>query len=1145
MQKYNKTVITRIARMMKLVIFFMMAGIGATHAIDSYSQSTLLSLDMQNKTIKEVFSEIEKNSEFVFFFYDSILDTERKISIHVKNQPVNIILDRLFELTDNRYVISDRQITISKVPEPLLQPKQGIIITGIVTDENGAPLPGATIQIKGTTKGAITDTDGIFTINVPSSQTILVASFIGYQTVTVTVGDPRKINVQLRPKANELEEVTAVAFARQKKESVIASVTTINPMELKVPSSNLTTAFAGRIAGLISYQRTGEPGQDNANFFIRGVTTFGTGKSNPLILIDGVEMTNEDLSRLTTDDIASFSIMKDANATALYGARGANGVILVNTREGREGAIKVQLRMEGSFSTPTETVELADPITYMRLHNEAVRTRDPLAALPYSTRKIVGTERGLDPWLYPAVDWQKMLFNDHTFNQRYNLNVSGGGKVARYYIAAAYSRDNGIIKMDKRNNFNNNIEINRYNLRSNINVNLTSSTEAIVRLHGSFDDYSGPIDGGSALYKKAMNANPVYFLPYYSADEANRYTSHILFGNYDQGQYLNPYAEMVKGYKTQDRSNMLAQFELKQNFDFIMKGLAARALFNVSRYSLLPIARSYNPFFYTAGQTADPGGYKLVALNPDSGTDYLQFRPGDKELSSIIYFEGAVSYTRSLAKKHDFSGLLVYTLRELLDGNAETLQLSLPHRNIGLAGRLTYSYNHRYFLEANFGYNGSERFAKNERFGFFPSIGTGWIVSNENFLKPYSKVLSKLKLKATYGLVGNDQIGADDDRFFYMSEVNMNNANRGFVFGTDFDYSRSGISISRYADPNITWEISRKMNLGFELNLWNSLEVQLDYFTERRSNILQTRSDIPTTMGLQAQPSSNIGKAKGSGIDLSVDYNKAFSKNFWTALRGNFTYAGSKYEIYEEPDYSGNPWRSHLNRKISQRWGYVAERLFLDEDEVKNSPQQLFGEYGAGDIKYKDINRDMQIDENDQVPIGFPTTPEIIYGFGISAGYKNFDFSFFFQGSARSSFWIDAEQTAPFVNRSSDDALLSSFTTNRALLKYWADDHWSEEDKNIHALWPRLSPTVNQNNLQRSTWFMRDGSFLRLKTMEIGYSLPGRWTKATGMESVRFYATGNNLLVFSKFKMWDPEMAGNGLAYPLQRVFNVGVNLEF
>lgn len=1018
-----------------------------------------------------------------------------------------------------------------------LMAQSGFTVTGKVLDENGEGVPGVVITVQGSTRGVTTDVDGSYSFSSVKPADVLVFAYLGYQEHKEKVDGRRTIDVTMRPNVNELDEVTVVAFGKQKKESVIASVTTIKPSELRVPSSNLTTSFAGRIAGLISYQRTGEPGQDNAQFFIRGVTNFGTGKKDPLILIDGVEMGTEDLSRLTTDDIASFSIMKDANATALYGARGANGVILVSTKEGRKGTMKISFRAEGTYSQPTENVKLADPVSYMRYHNEAVVTRTPGRTLPYDQKKIEYTARGIDPILYPANDWQEMLFDKNTFNQRYNLNVSGGGTVARYFIAASYAKDQGIIKNDPRQSFNNNIDIRKYSLRSNVNVNLTKSTEVIVRLNGVFDDYIGPLDGGTDLYTKAINANPVYFRPYYEPDAANIFAKHILFGNYASGNYLNPYAEMLKGYRTEDRSNMYAQFELKQDLNFIWEGLSLRGLFNVDRYSKLPIRRQYVPFFYALSETSEEG-YVLSPLNPNAGTDYLDFIPSNREMESSMYFEGAVSYSNTFQEKNTISGLLVTTIRESHNGSTDNFQLSLPHRNLGLAGRFTYGYDSRYFIELNFGYNGSERFHSSQRWGFFPSGGLGYILSNEKFMQPYAKTISKLKLKATYGMVGNDAIGSDNDRFYYMSQLNMNDGGRGYAVGDEFGFSRPGISIQRYADPGIRWEISYKSNLGFELNLWNDLEIQGDFFTEKRTNILQLRSSIPTTMGLQVTPSANIGAATGSGFEVSIDYNKSFTTDLWAVARGNFTYAASKYKIYEEPDYAaaGSPWRSHVGRKLSQTYGYIAERLFIDEEEVANSPTQTFGEYGAGDIKYKDINGDMRIDENDQVPIGFPTTPEIIYGFGLSGGYKNFDISVFLQGSARSSFWINPTSTAPFVGGTG---------MNRALLQYYADSHWSEDNRDLYALWPRLSEVAMPNNQVTSTWFMRDGSFLRLKTAEIGYTLPKRWVQAIKSSNVRFYASGNNLAILSAFKMWDPEMAGNGLAYPLQRVVNFGVNIEF
>ncbi|WP_423126853.1 SusC/RagA family TonB-linked outer membrane protein [Gaoshiqia sp. Z1-71] len=1014
-------------------------------------------------------------------------------------------------------------------------------IAGKVTDENGKPLPGVTITVVGTTKGVITDNDGTYSIAVQPTDK-LVFSFIGMESQIVDIGNLTVINIKMSEKIDELDEVTVVAFAKQKKESVLASISTVKTEELKIPSSNLTTALAGRVSGLISYQRSGEPGQDDASFFVRGVTSFSYARG-PLILIDGVEMSSSDLARLQPDDIASFSIMKDATATALYGARGANGVILVTTKEGREGPAKISFRYETSFSTPTQNVKIADPVTYMKLNNEAVSTRDPLAIMPYSRQKIDFTERGINPLVFPANDWYGLLFKRFAVNQRANFNVSGGGKVARYYIAATYNQDSGILNVDKQNNFNNNIDLKKYLLRSNVNINITPTTEAIVRLHGTFDDYTGPIDGGSALYKKVMRSDPALFPAYYPHTDKTSHIQHILFGNYDAGNYINPYADMVKGYKNYTKSLILAQFEVKQNLDFIMEGLNLRGLFSTNRSSYFDVSRSYKPFYYNVSNYDRINNtYELSVLNPEAGTEYLGYSEGEKEISATTYSELAINYDRTFNKKHGVSGLLVSIMRNYIEANAGSLELSLPSRNLGVSGRFTYSYDNRYFSEFNFGYNGSERFSEKERFGFFPSFGAAWFISNEAFWNPRLKnIISKLKLKGTYGLVGNDAIGSAEDRFFYMSEVNMNNSSRGYTFGEDYGYSLNGISISRYANELITWETAYKSNIGIEIGLLDDFEIMIDMYHENRKNILMNRSNIPSTMGLQATPQTNVGEATGKGIDFSVDYNKAFKNGWWVAGRANFTYAKSKYKVYDEIDNTNTPWLSRTGQAIGQQWGYIAERLFVDEYEVKNSPVQTFGEYMGGDIKYRDINNDGEITSLDMVPIGYPTTPEIIYGFGLSAGNKKFDISLFFQGLARESFWIDANATHPFVDNDGNNSIISK----NALLKVYADNHWSETNQDIYALWPRLSNRVISNNTQRSTWFMRDGSFLRLKSVELGYTIPENMIKKLHMKNLRLYVSGTNLLCFSNFKLWDPEMAGNGLGYPIQKVYNVGLQLSF
>jgi TonB-linked SusC/RagA family outer membrane protein len=1134
---------------MKLITFFILAGFIQVSA-NIYSQTANITLDIKTSSLDDVIQKIQRQTDFVFFYSPSDVEGIHVSNIELDGVSLEEALDKCLKGTNLKYKIKHNAVILltadDESPEIVLQAQSRV--KGKVTDETGAPLPGVTITIVGTTRGVITDIDGTYSIEA-SPTAKLVFSFVGMESQIIDVGNQGTINVQMKEKTDELEEVTIVAFGKQKKESVIGSITTVRPSELKVPSSNLTTALAGKVAGIISYQRSGEPGQDNADFFVRGVTTFGY-KVDPLILIDGIELSSTDLARLQPDDIASFSIMKDATATALYGARGANGVILVTTKQGVEGKAKLSIRVENTFSMPTSNVELADPVTYMRLANEAVLTRDPLGITLYSENKIANTEAGMNPVVFPANNWRELLFKDYAVNQRVNLNVSGGGSIARYFVAASYAKDNGILRVDKRNNFNSNIDLRKYTLRSNVNIDITKSTELIVRLSGSFDDYTGPLDGGSGMYNKVMHANPVLFPAYYPVDDQHQYVRHIMFGNYNIGTssslYLNPYADMVKGYKNYTRSQMIAQFELMQNLNGITEGLSARAMFNTTRNSYFDVNRQYSPYYYMIG-SYDPitGKYSLNLINEETGTEYLGYNEGEKTVNSDVYIEAALDYNRTFNEKHSIGGLLVYIMKENLKANAGNLQESLPYRNLGLSGRATYAYDSRYFAEFNFGYNGSERFHKSRRFGFFPSAGLAWNISGEKFWEPYRSTVTGLKLRTSYGLVGNDAIGSAADRFFYLSNVNMNDANKGAGFGENINtYRRNGITVNRYANEDITWEVSEKKNVAIELGLWDKVNVIAEYFKEYRKNILMDRANIPNTMGLSSPIRANVGEASGHGTDISVDYQQAWSNRMWLSTRGNFTYATSKYEVYEEPQYD-EPWRFRVGKALSQQYGYIAEKLFIDDAEAANSPRQ-FGDYGAGDIKYLDVNRDGRITEADQVPIGNPTTPEIVYGFGFSFGYKNLDFSAFFQGLANESFWINSAATSPFNEEAQ-------------LLKAYADSYWSEDNRNIYALWPRLSPTINSNNVPgaykdgngiwqtnvKNTWFMRDGSFLRLKQLEIGYNLPKRIQDKFKTTAFRVYLTGTNLLMFSKFKMWDTEMGGNGLGYPLQKTYSIGLNVSF
>lgn len=1012
----------------------------------------------------------------------------------------------------------------------------------IYEEETGEPMPGATVSVEGSTRGVMTDLDGSFELTGVKPTDKLKFECLGKETQVLQVGTMTNFVVKLKNAANELDEVTVVAFGKQRKESVIGSISTVDVKTLKVPSSNLTTALAGNVAGVIAYQRTGEPGQDNADFFVRGITTFGANTS-PLILIDNIELTSTDLARLQPDDIESFSIMKDATATALYGARGANGVIFVTTKRGQEGPAKIFARVETSISAPTDVVELADPVTYMKSYNEAISTRDPLGELMYTYDKIEQTGKpGANRLIYPANDWYDMLFKDFATSYRANVSARGGGKVATYYVSGAYTEDTGVLKVDKRNSFNNNIDDKNYTLRSNVDINVTPTTKLAVRLTGNFRDYQGPLNGGSDVYRQVMHSDPVLFPAYYPVDDEHVGIQHIMFGNYEDGSFINPYANLVKGYKNYQRSQMIAAVQLEQDLKFITKGLSFMTLFNLTRLSEFTVNRQFNPYWYRLDRyDSYTGEYHVNRIN-ENGTDYLTYSESGKTVKNTMYSETRLNYNRSFGK-HDVTGLLVFTASESLTANAGSLQLSLPSRNAGLSGRFTYGYDKRYFVEYNFGYNGSERFHKSHRWGFFPSAGLAWMMSNEKWFKPLTKVVSNLKLRYSYGLVGNDNIGSSSNRFYYLSEMSMNNSGLGASFGETRNVSYNGIGVVRYANEAITWEKSYKSNYALELGLFKKLDIIAEYFTEHRTDIFMQRADIPNTMGLQAAVYGNIGQARSKGIDIQADYKQAWASGLWASARANFTYSTGKYDVYEEPTYPES-YRQHAGRSIRQTWGYIAERLFVDDEDAANSPSQAaFGsQYGGGDIKYTDVNGDGVITNADMVPIGYPTSPEIIYGFGVSLGHKGFDFSVFFQGLGRESFWIDATSaystkynkygTAPFVN-------------NGQLLKAYSDSHWSEDNRDIYALYPRYSAYENHNNTQVSTWWMRDGSFVRLKQMEFGYTLPQKLTNKIHIDNLRVYFQGNNLLCWSKFKLWDPELAGEGFNYPIQRTFNIGVNVTF
>jgi TonB-linked SusC/RagA family outer membrane protein len=773
----------------------------------------------------------------------------------------------------------------------------------------------------------------------------------------------------------------------------------------------------------------------------------------------------------------------------------------------------------------------------MNLYNEALYTRREYSGVQadyYKAQKILGTQEGKYPMLYPNINWYEQLFNRQTYNTKANINVSGGSKFATYYVAGGYDKETGLLKVEPLNNFNNNIDINRFHIRSNVIFKIGATTSLDTRIMGRFERYNGPYTSASNIFKMVMNANPVDYPAAWIPDAANLFTPHTLFGAASDAP-ANPYAEMVKGYENRDESTISAQATLAKDLDQYVKGLKMQLKASVNVWNYYSAKRHYNPYFYVM-ETSNPttGDYTLRCSNPNNPNAMLGNVEPNRNSNGHYYFEARINWDRKFGK-HSIGAMTVGMMEEyvLTAGSSNSVFETLPERNLGNSSRFTYDFDERYFLEFSYGYNGSEKFAPKHRFGFFPAFGGGWLVSNESFYsEKLKKIINTFKIKGTYGWVGNDAIAGRSGRFFYLSRISVAHSNySSFNWGMNYDNRADGYTISRYANPDITWEIARKLNLGIELGLFKdeSLKIQADVFREHRDGVYLERKNLPQSAGFGASIDGNIGKIKSQGLEGSLDYRYSFNKDLWLTGRANFTYATNEWIALDEVNYT-DAYRSQIGHSTNQGWGYVAERLFVDQAEINASPSQPFGLYMAGDIKYRDINDDGAITDADRIPLGYPTVPEIQYGFGLSTGFRRVDFSFFFQGNARVSFFINSEGIAPFEG-------------HRNAIKIVADDYWSETQPDMHAFWPRLSSSPLENNTQQSSWWMRDGKFMRLKTMELGYNIP--MEKFNKFTTCRIYGNAENLFILTPFKFWDSEMGSNGLAYPINRRFNIGVQVGF
>ena len=1136
----------RKSKVLGLFLCFLLLGMDYSFAsYNNYSQFKTLSVSVSNSTLREVLKTIEKSSQFVFFYLDDAVNLERKVSIDSKNKNIEEILSELFEGTSCTYRISDRQIFISgKAPASTEQQQNKRKISGRVTDIKGEPLIGVNVTVDGDANGSITNMDGLYEIFVTKKSVVLKFTYIGFKTSEIRTNASTNIyDVTLEEQVNELEETVIVGYGTQRKISNIGAQSSMKMEDIKTPSASLTTTLAGRLAGVVAVQRTGEPGKDAADIWIRGISTPNT--SSPLVLVDGVERSFNDID---PEDIESLTTLKDASATAVYGVRGANGVILIKTKPGKVGKPTVSADYYESFTRFTKMVDLADGITYMNAANEAMRN-DGIAT-KYTEDQIRNTIAGKDPYLYPNVDWLKEIFNDWGHNRRVNVNVRGGSEKVAYYASVSYFNETGMTVTDKNiNTYDSKMKYSRYNFTTNLNIDVTPTTKVEIGAQGYLGEGNYPAISSADLYNAAMSISPVeYPKMFFVNGEA------YVPGTSTNNNFNNPYSQATRrGYDNLTKNQIYSNLRVTQNLDMLTKGLKLTAMYAFDVYNEIHVHQDRAESTYNFLDTSVPydmnGQPILQRIYEGSNVlSYKQETSGNKK----TYLEASLNYDRTFNDDHRVSALFLFNQQSKLLYPKGTLEDAIPYRMMGIAGRATYSWKDRYFAEFNIGYNGAENFSPKHRFGTFPAFGVGWVVSNEKFWQPLSKAVSFLKIRYTDGKVGNSEVS--DRRFMYLDQM-KENGDYGYKFGPN------GTKWAGYETVNMAvdliWEESRKQDLGIDLKLFNDdLSIVFDLFKERRENILLKREhSMPSFLGYNTSaPYGNIGIIENKGFDGTIEYNKRINKDWVIALRGNVTFNKDKWIQGELPEQKYE-WMNQYGRNINGAKGYVAEGLFTQAeiDDMARweslsaankaiTPKPFASQFGtvkAGDIKYKDLNNDGQIDAYDQTYISRGDVPTTVYGFGFTVGWKDLSVGMMFQGVAGAERVLNGSSINPFNGGGGSGNLYSNI-----------DDRWTEENPDQNAFYPRLSygseTTSSINNFQKSTWWVRNMNFLRLKTLQISYNLPKPWVNKVHLKNAAVYVMGTNLFTLSRFKLWDPELnTDNGASYPNTTSYSVGINFTF
>lgn len=1005
-----------------------------------------------------------------------------------------------------------------------LAAQSGYTVSGVVMTEEGEPLVGVAIQYKNDpTKGMITDIDGNFVLNNVPANTTLIFSYIGYKDFSMVVtGNKTRQTIALKEDINQTEEVVVVGRGTQRKISVVGAVTNVKANDLQVPAASVTNMLGGRVPGIIAVTRSGEPGSDFSEFWVRGIGTFGAG-SSALVLVDGIE---GDLNTLDPADIESFTVLKDASATAVYGVRGANGVVLVTTRRGKSGKLSISVKSNVGVSYSARTPDYVDAPTYATLANEAsvVRGGRPV----YDAAELRLFQTGLDPDLYPNVNWRDVMLKDYVWNHQHHISVNGGGSNARYYMSVGIQHKDAIYKQDKGiKNYDTNVGYNKYNFRANIDANLTKSTNLELGLESVIvnNAFPGYGDNNQALWDAQANMTPVTVpvvysdgtLPAYGADATQQ----------------NPYILLnYTGYKKKSEMTNSVRLKLTQDFDQWVKGLKVDALMSISTYSSLLQTQLKTPALYYATGRKKDGTLDLIEKVSKADDKYSSTNLTTRK----IYFEGRVNYERLFNEKHRVGGLLLYYMDDFVTGEAQDLIASIPKRYTGLAARATYSFKDTYFIEGNLGYTGSEAFEKGEKFGIFPAISGGWVPTQYEWVQNNLKFIDFFKVRGSYGVVGNDRMNGV--RFPFLSTMRQGS-------GAGMWGGGNNIMESQEASQNLRWEKAKKLDLGIDAQLFhNKVDLTVDFFHEKRTGIFQQRASIPEEMGLATQPWANVGAMESWGADGNISYMHQFNKDWNLTVRANFTYTNNKLTAYEQSGVK-YPYQSYIGTPYGNQRGLIALGLFKDQADIDNSPKQTFmSNVMPGDIKYKDVNGDGIINTDDEVLIGNSTVPRLQYGFAFELRYKRLSVSALFEGVGIVDFMYGGNGFYPFTGKQTGNVLsIVADPANRWIPASYSGNPATE---NPDARFPRLTYGSNANNERNSTFWLENGRYLRLKNVQITYDFTSPFFKKIGLQGCQLSLIGDNLACWDGVKLWDPAQAtGNGAVYPLQRVFTLQANLQF